>query len=40
MSKFTVLEDAAEMSMDDVLATDKTSMKNLLKEKWREVNSK
>lgn len=40
MSKFTVLEDAAEMSMDDVLATDKSSMKNLLKEKWREVNSK
>ena len=40
MSKFTVLEDAAEMSMNDVLSTDKTSMKNLLKEKWREVNSK
>tara|TARA_B100000214_G_scaffold373759_1_gene354793 strand:- start:428 stop:1801 length:1374 start_codon:yes stop_codon:yes gene_type:complete len=37
-SKIKVSEDAGEMSLDDVISTDSGSMKNLLREKWREVN--
>ena len=38
-SKFKILDDA-EMSLEDVTTSDKQSMKNLLKEKWAEVNAK
>ena len=38
MSKITVIENAEEISLADVVETDKTDMKNLLKKKWNEVN--
>jgi len=37
-SKFKILDDA-EMSLEDVTTSDKQSMKDLLREKWKEVNS-
>jgi replicative DNA helicase len=39
MSKFTLL-NADEMSLNDVVKADGTSMKTLLKEKWKEINGK
>jgi replicative DNA helicase len=39
MSKFTLL-NADEMSFNDVVKADGTSMKTLLKEKWKEINGK
>jgi hypothetical protein len=38
-SKIRVVEEAAEMSLCDVIESDKSDMKNLLKKKWRQVNS-
>jgi hypothetical protein len=37
MSKFTLL-DSNEQSLNDVVKADGTSMKTLLKEKWKEIN--
>ena len=37
-SKLHVIENAEEMSLEDVVKTDANTMKNLLKEKWKEVN--
>ena len=37
-SKIYVVENGDEMSLDDVVKTDANSMKNLLKQKWKEVN--
>ncbi len=39
MSKIRVLEEASEMSLSDVVKSDESDMKNLLKQKWRQVNS-
>jgi hypothetical protein len=39
MSKFTLL-NTDEMSLNDVVKADGTSMKTLLKEKWKEINGK
>jgi replicative DNA helicase len=39
MSKFTLLS-TDEMSFNDVVKADGTSMKTLLKEKWKEINGK
>ena len=38
MSKISVVENAEEMSLSDVVETDRTDMKKLLKKKWNEVN--
>jgi len=38
-SKFTLLEDD-EMTLDDVVKSDSTSMKKLLQDKWNQVNAK
>tara|TARA_E500000331_G_scaffold327240_1_gene346036 strand:+ start:2467 stop:3855 length:1389 start_codon:yes stop_codon:yes gene_type:complete len=38
MSKLQIIENGGEMSLEDVVKTDATSMKNLLKEKWKQVN--
>ena len=38
MSKISVVENAEEMSLSDVVETDRTNMKSLLKKKWNEVN--
>ena len=38
MSKFTAIEDASEMTLDDALESDNRSLKKLLNEKWKEVN--
>ncbi len=38
MSKLSIEESAEKMSMKDVLETDAGSLKNLLREKWKEVN--
>ena len=38
MSKITVVENAEEMSLSDVVNTDQTNLKSLLKKKWNEVN--
>jgi replicative DNA helicase len=38
MSHIRVLENCEEMTLSDVINTDKNSMKNLLKQKWQEVN--
>ena len=37
MSKFTLL-DSNEQTLNDVVKADGTSMKTLLKEKWKEIN--
>ena len=39
MSRFELI-DTNEMSMDDVIRSDTTSMKRLLKEKWDLINGK
>jgi replicative DNA helicase len=39
MSRFELI-DTNEMSLDDVVKSDGTSMKKLLKEKWEEINGK
>ena len=38
MSKLLISESAEKMSIKDILETDSGSMKNLLREKWKEVN--
>ena len=37
-SKLSIATDASEMSMEDIINTDSGSLKDLLKEKWKEVN--
>ena len=37
-SKLIIVEDNGEMSLDEVVSADHSSMKNLLKSKWKEVN--
>ena len=37
-SKLIIVEDNGEMSLDDVMSADQSSMKNLLKSKWKEIN--
>ena len=39
MSKIKVMENADEMSLGDVVESDKSRLKDLLKEKWNQVNS-
>ena len=39
MSKFQLI-DTNEMSVDDVIKADGSSMKKLLKQKWEEINGK
>ena len=38
MSQITVIENGEEMSLSDVINTDSNRMKNLLKQKWQEIN--
>jgi hypothetical protein len=38
MSKINVVENAEEMSLGDVIKSDKSDLKSLLKEKWKQVN--
>jgi replicative DNA helicase len=38
ISKLFVVENAEEMTLGDVIETDSNSMKQLLKDKWKEVN--
>ena len=38
MSKFSVIEDACEMTLQDAMESDGKDMKKLLQEKWKEVN--
>jgi replicative DNA helicase len=38
-SKLIIVEDNGEMSLDEVVSADHSSMKNLLKSKWKEVNN-
>jgi replicative DNA helicase len=40
MSRFTLLENAEEMSLGDVMESDASDMKALLKKKWKEINDK
>ena len=37
-SKLIIVEDNGEMSLDEVMSSDQSSMKNLLKSKWKEIN--
>lgn len=39
MSKIKIIQDATEMSLSEVVQSDETDMKQLLKKKWRQVNS-
>jgi len=39
MSKLRIVQDSSEMSLSDVVKSDESDMKNLLKKKWRQVNS-
>jgi replicative DNA helicase len=39
MSKLSILENDSEMSLSEVVESDSLDMKNLLKKKWRQVNS-
>lgn len=39
MSKLSILENDSEMSLSEVVESDSMDMKNLLKKKWRQVNS-
>jgi len=38
MSKLKIVNDADEMTLSEVVKSDSTSMKKLLKQKWKEVN--
>ena len=38
MSKISIIDNMDEMSLSDVIKSDQSSMKNLLKTKWREIN--
>jgi len=38
MSKLQIIENGEEMTLEEIVKTDATSMKNLLKEKWKQVN--
>jgi len=40
MSKISVVEEAAELSLTEVMIQDNKNMKQLLKSKWKEVNGK
>ena len=37
-STLKILEDSDEMTLSEVVETDGNAMKNLLREKWKEVN--
>jgi hypothetical protein len=37
-STFETLSESSEMSLDEVIKSTKTSAKDLLKQKWKEVN--
>jgi len=39
MSKLKIVQDASEMSLSEVVKSDESDMKDLLKKKWRQVNS-
>ena len=38
MSRLQIIENGEEMTLEEIVKTDATSMKNLLKEKWKQVN--
>lgn len=38
MSKLSIVEDAGEMTLNEAAKSDSSSMKNLLRQKWKEVN--
>ena len=38
MSKLQIIENGEEMTLEEVVKTDAGTMKNLLKEKWKQVN--
>ena len=40
MSKFTLLENAEEISLNDAMESDSSDMKALLKKKWKDINDK
>ena len=39
MSKISIIENESEMSLSEVVASDQSDMRNLLKKKWKQVNS-
>lgn len=40
MSRFTLIENAEEMSLSDAMDSDASDMRSLLKKKWKEINDK
>jgi replicative DNA helicase len=40
MSRFTLIENAEEMSLGDAMNSDASDMRSLLKKKWKEINDK
>jgi len=40
MSRFTLIENAEEMSLSDAMESDASDMRSLLKKKWKEINDK
>jgi len=38
ISKINIIENGLEMSLEDVVKTDGNAMKNLLRDKWKEIN--
>lgn len=39
MSKISIIENQSEMSLSEVVQSDQTDMRNLLKKKWKQVNT-
>ena len=39
MSKISIIENESEMSLSEVVESDQSDMRNLLKKKWKQVNS-
>ena len=39
MSKLTILEDASEMTLKDAVETHNPDLKQMLKQKWKEIRS-
>ncbi len=39
MSKISIIENQSEMSLSEVVQSDQTDMRNLLKQKWKQVNT-
>ena len=39
MSKISIIENQSEMSLSEVVQSDQSDMRNLLKKKWKQVNS-